>query len=50
MVYSAWARPRGHGFLGLHANVHSETRRVVQGIVSDLLARIDRLDGQQRCI
>src|SRR5712672_3399625 len=32
-------------FCGLHANVHGEMRRVVQGIASDLLARIDRLDG-----
>src|SRR5438445_12493887 len=30
---------------GLHANVHGEMHRVVQGIASDLLARIDRLDG-----
>src|SRR3954467_279189 len=32
-------------FCGLHANVHGEMRRLVQGIASDLLARIDRLDG-----
>ncbi len=32
-------------FCGLHANVHGEMRRVVQGIASDLLMRIDRLDG-----
>src|SRR5215472_17500663 len=32
-------------FCGLHANVHGDMRRVVQGIASDLLARIDRLDG-----
>ena len=32
-------------FCGLHANVHGEMRRVVQGIASDLLARIDHLDG-----
>src|SRR5215471_17353519 len=32
-------------FCGLHANVHGEMRRVVQGVASDLLARIDRLDG-----
>src|SRR6202012_3402638 len=32
-------------FCGLHANVHGEAHRVVQGIASDLLARIDRLDG-----
>src|SRR5437667_216384 len=30
---------------GLHANVHGEMHRVVQGIASDLLDRIDRLDG-----
>jgi ribulose 1,5-bisphosphate synthetase/thiazole synthase len=32
-------------FCGLHANVHGEMRRVVQGIASDLLGRIDRLGG-----
>ena len=32
-------------FWGLHANVHGEMHRVVQGIASDLLARIDRLGG-----
>ncbi len=32
-------------FCGLHANVHGEMHRVVQGIASDLLARIDRLGG-----
>src|SRR6201990_356781 len=32
-------------FCGLHGNVHGEMRRVVQGIASDLLARIDHLDG-----
>src|SRR5260221_1499897 len=32
-------------FCGLHANVHGETHRVVQGVASDLLSRIDRLDG-----
>jgi FAD dependent oxidoreductase len=32
-------------FCGLHANVYGEMRRVVQGIASDLLARIDRLGG-----
>jgi hypothetical protein len=32
-------------FCGLHANVHGKMHRVVQGIASDLLARIDRLDG-----
>src|SRR5258707_762646 len=30
-------------FCGLHANVHGEMHRVVQGITTDLLARIDRL-------
>src|SRR3954454_22312989 len=34
----------GADFCGLHANVHGEMHRVVQGIASDLLARIDRLD------
>ena len=32
-------------FCGLHANVHGEMHQVVQGIASDLLARIDRLGG-----
>src|SRR4051794_26882357 len=32
-------------FCGLHANVHGEMRRVVRGIASDLLSRIDRLGG-----
>lgn len=32
-------------FCGLHANVHGDMRRVVQGVASELLARIDRLDG-----
>ncbi|MGF6428171.1 hypothetical protein ABIE91_003391 [Bradyrhizobium elkanii] len=32
-------------FCGLHANVFGEMHRVVQGIASDLLARIDRLGG-----
>ena len=32
-------------FCGLHANVRGEGRRVVQGIATELLARIDRLDG-----
>jgi len=32
-------------FCGLHANVHGRMHRVVQGIASDLLARIDRLGG-----
>jgi hypothetical protein len=32
-------------FCGLHANVHGEMRRLVQGIASELLARIDRLGG-----
>jgi len=32
-------------FCGLHANVFGEMHRVVQGIATDLLARIDRLGG-----
>src|SRR3979490_2145015 len=32
-------------FCGLHVNVHGEMHRVVRGIASDLLARIDRLGG-----
>jgi hypothetical protein len=32
-------------FCGLHANVFGEMHRVVQGIASDLLGRIDRLGG-----
>jgi hypothetical protein len=32
-------------FCGLHANVHGGMHRVVQGIASELLARIDRLGG-----
>src|SRR5476651_2801153 len=32
-------------FCGLHANVHGQMHRVVQGIASDLLTRIDRLGG-----
>jgi FAD dependent oxidoreductase len=32
-------------FCGLHANVFGEMRRVVQGVASDLLSRIDRLGG-----
>jgi hypothetical protein len=32
-------------FCGLHANVHGEMHRVVQGIASDLLGRINRLGG-----
>jgi hypothetical protein len=32
-------------FCGLHANVHGHARRVVRGVASDLLARIDRLGG-----
>jgi hypothetical protein len=32
-------------FCGLHANVHGEMHRVVRGIASELLARIDRLGG-----
>src|SRR5258708_28561790 len=32
-------------FCGLHANVHGQMPRVVQGIASELLDRIDRLGG-----
>ncbi|WP_439402059.1 FAD-dependent oxidoreductase [Bradyrhizobium sp. DASA03068] len=32
-------------FCGLHGNVHGEHRRLVQGLASELLARIDRLNG-----
>src|SRR5437763_16856726 len=32
-------------FCGLHANVFGKMHRVVQGIASDLLARIDQLGG-----
>jgi len=32
-------------FCGLHANVYGQMHRVVQGIASDLSARIDRLGG-----
>jgi hypothetical protein len=32
-------------FCGLHANVHGEMHRVVQGIASELLARVDTLGG-----
>src|ERR1700676_4636110 len=32
-------------FCGLHANVHGEMHRVVQGVASDLLGRIDALGG-----
>jgi FAD dependent oxidoreductase len=32
-------------FCGLHANVHGEMHRVVQGVASDLLHRIDQLGG-----
>src|SRR5579862_1502850 len=32
-------------FCGLHANVFGEMHRVVQGVASDLLERIDRLGG-----
>jgi ribulose 1,5-bisphosphate synthetase/thiazole synthase len=32
-------------FCGLHANVFGEMRRVVQGVASELLARIDHLGG-----
>ena len=32
-------------FCGLHANVHGDMRRVVHGIATELLERIERLDG-----
>src|SRR6202045_4631864 len=32
-------------FCALHANVHGEMHRVVQGIASELLDRMDRLGG-----
>src|SRR5512142_974960 len=32
-------------FCGLHANVHGEMHRVVQGIASELLARIEAIGG-----
>jgi FAD dependent oxidoreductase len=32
-------------FCGLHANVYGEMHRVVQGVASELLARIDRVGG-----
>src|SRR5437588_11469249 len=32
-------------FCGLHANVYGEMHRLVQGVASELLARIDRLGG-----
>src|SRR4029077_20137431 len=32
-------------FCGLHANVYGKMHRVVRGIASELLDRIDRLDG-----
>ncbi|MDF0494099.1 FAD-dependent oxidoreductase [Bradyrhizobium yuanmingense] len=32
-------------FCGLHGNIHGEHRRLVQGLASELLARIDRLNG-----
>ena len=32
-------------FCGLHANVHGEMHRVVQGVASELLARIERIGG-----
>jgi hypothetical protein len=32
-------------FCGLHANVHGDMHRLVRGIASDLLGRIDRLGG-----
>src|SRR5438270_11920924 len=33
-------------FCGLHANVYGDMHRVVQGIASGLLARIERLGGR----
>src|SRR4051812_14266907 len=35
----------GTNFCGLHANVFGEMHRVVRGLASDLLDRIDRLGG-----
>lgn len=35
-------------FCGLHANVHGHIHRVVHGVASDLLARIDALGGLNR--
>src|ERR1700751_1421776 len=35
----------GTNFFGLHGNVYGEHRRLVQGMASELLSRIDRLDG-----
>src|SRR4249920_1090483 len=32
-------------FCGLHANVHGEHRRVIRGVVDDLLARLERKGG-----
>ena len=32
-------------FCGLHANVHGDMRRVVHGIATELLERIEKLDG-----
>src|SRR5206468_8016694 len=32
-------------FCGLHGNVHGKAHRLVHGLASELLARIDRLDG-----
>src|ERR1700760_3759667 len=32
-------------FCGLHGNVYGQMRRLVQGVASELLARIDRLGG-----
>src|SRR5260370_25068548 len=37
----------GTNFCGLHAHVHGEIHRVVPGLASELLARMDRLGGPQ---
>jgi hypothetical protein len=42
---AAWGRGGGDELCGLHANVHGEIHRVVQGIATDRLGRIDRLGG-----
>src|SRR3954464_4380051 len=39
------AAARVTNFCGLHANVHGEMRRVVRGIATELLDRIDGLGG-----
>lgn len=38
-------RGRRHHFCGLHGNVYGKAHRLVQGMASELLARIDRLNG-----